>query len=225
MRRGSRDHRPSVTSSDAAPSPAGANSDGDESSGPGSFDTYTVNSPGGPALVGEHDERRQRHRQHDDGRELRLRRGRKEPTLGRRGEQDERELPALRHERGACERFVVRGAEEPGHDVNRQALHEHHREHGDGDELPVVEDDPDVERHPDREEEQPEQDAAKRLDVGLDLMAEGGAGEQHAGEERAEGHREPAELHEQRRAEHDEQRRGGHDLASLGGGQQAEQRI
>ena len=46
-----------------------------------------------------------------------------------------------------------------------------------------------VDRHADAHEEQAEQDAAERLDVGLELMAEVRFGEEHAGEEGAHGHR------------------------------------
>ena len=72
-----------------------------------------------------------------------------------------------------------------------------------------------VERHADAEEEQAEQQPAERLDVGLELVAEGRFGEEHAGEEGAHRHRQAADLHGERRAEHDEQRRRGHDLARL----------
>jgi hypothetical protein len=82
-----------------------------------------------------------------------------------------------------------------------------------------------VERHADGEEEQPEQDAAERLDVGFELMAEGRGRQQHAGEERAHRHRQAA-LEQQRRAEHDQQRRRRHHLArAIALGEEAEQRV
>ena len=43
-----------------------------------------------------------------------------------------------------------------------------------------------VEQHPDREEEQAEQDRAERLDVAFELMPVGRFGEHHAGDESAE---------------------------------------
>ena len=43
-----------------------------------------------------------------------------------------------------------------------------------------------VEQHPDRQEEQAEQDRAERLDVALELVPVGRFGEHHAGDERAE---------------------------------------
>ena len=64
-----------------------------------------------------------------------------------------------------------------------------------------------VRRHADRDEEQAEQQALERLDVGLELVAILAVGEQHAGDERAERHREARTFEQQRGAEHDEQRR------------------
>ena len=70
-----------------------------------------------------------------------------------------------------------------------------------------------------------EQQAAERLDVGLELVAVVRFREQHAGEKRAERHRHADDVHQQRGAEHDQQRGGGHHLARAGPGEQAEERI
>ncbi len=64
----------------------------------------------------------------------------------------------------------------------------------------------DVERHADADEEESEQEALERLDLRFDLVAVFRIGEQHAGEERAERHRDADEIHEPRRADHDQQR-------------------
>ena len=82
-----------------------------------------------------------------------------------------------------------------------------------------------VDGHADAHEEQREQQAAERLDVGFELMAVGRFGEQHAGKERAERHRHADDLHQQRGAEHDQQRGRGHHLARAGPRKQAEERI
>ena len=82
-----------------------------------------------------------------------------------------------------------------------------------------------VDGHADAHEEQREQQAAERLDVGFELVAVGRFREQHAGEERAERHRHADDLHQQRGAEHDQQRGRGHHLARAGPGEQAEERI
>ena len=80
-------------------------------------------------------------------------------------------------------------------------------------------------RHADAHEEQRQQQAAERLDVGFELVPVVGFGEQHAGEERAERHRHAGLLHQQRGAEHDQERRRGHHLARAGLRQQPEERI
>ena len=64
-----------------------------------------------------------------------------------------------------------------------------------------------IEQHPDREEEQPEQDRAERLDVGLELVPVGQFGEHHAGDERAQRGGQVKRVHHRRRADHREQRR------------------
>ena len=53
---------------------------------------------------------------------------------------------------------------------------------------------PKIERHPDGDEEEPQQHVAERLDVLLDLVAVFGLGDQHAGQERAQRERQPGEL-------------------------------
>ena len=68
--------------------------------------------------------------------------------------------------------------------------------------------------HPDRHEEEPHQQPLERLDVGFELVAELGIGEQHAGEERAERHRQADRLHQQRGADDDEQRGRGEHFAA-----------
>ena len=60
----------------------------------------------------------------------------------------------------------------------------------------------------------PEQQALERLDVGLEFVAELGIGEQHAGEKRAERHRQADFLHDQRGADHQQQRRRGEHFAA-----------
>ena len=58
-----------------------------------------------------------------------------------------------------------------------------------GDDQRLLEQQAEVGRHADRDEEQAEQQALERLDVGLELVAVLAVGEQHAGEEGAERHR------------------------------------
>ena len=58
---------------------------------------------------------------------------------------------------------------------------------------------------PTRHEEQAHQQAAKRLDVGFELVAEIGFGQQDARQEGAERHGHADRLHQNGGAEHDEQ--------------------
>ncbi len=75
-----------------------------------------------------------------------------------------------------------------------------------------------VERQPDGHEEQAEQQAAERPDVGLDLVAELAFREHQAGKERAERHREAGLGRQPAGAEHREQRRRDEQLRAAGGG-------
>ncbi len=81
-----------------------------------------------------------------------------------------------------------------------------------------------VDPRPDRDEEEPEQQALERLDVALELLAEFARREHHAGEERPERRRQADEAHQQRIADHHRQRRRGEDLAEAGAGDEAEER-
>jgi hypothetical protein len=69
----------------------------------------------------------------------------------------------------------------------------------------VVEHHPDVQQHADRDEEQPEQHVAERLDVLFHLMAVRRFGDQHAGHERAERHRQAQPLGQRGHAQRDQQ--------------------
>ena len=79
-------------------------------------------------------------------------------------------------------------------------------------------------RHADRDEEEAEQQALERLDVGLQLVAVFGLRQQHAGHEGAERRRQARDGREQGGAGDDEQRDGGEDLRRLRAADGAEQR-
>jgi hypothetical protein len=68
--------------------------------------------------------------------------------------------------------------------------------------------------HSHRHEEEPEEKPLERLDVGLELVPELGIGEQQAGEECAERHRELEPLHDHRGGHDEQQRGGGEDLGA-----------
>ncbi len=116
-------------------------------------------------------------------------------------------------------------SEHPRDAIDGPGLQRHEADHGGDDHGPGLADKGEIERHADAEEEEAEQQAAEGLDVGFQLVAEARFGEEHAGEEGAHRHRQPAELHDEGRAEHDEQRRRGHHLARPRLGEKAEDRI
>ena len=78
--------------------------------------------------------------------------------------------------------------------------------------------------HADRHEEEPEQQALEWLDVRLELVAIFAVGEQHAGNERAERHRQADRVEEQGRADHDQQRRRRECFLRAGAGDDAQRR-
>ena len=80
----------------------------------------------------------------------------------------------------------------------------------------------DVDRHADPHEEQRQEEAAERLDVGFELVAEIRFGQHHAGQEGAERHRHADRVHQRGGAEHDQERARRHGLAGAGCGEQAE---
>src|SRR6188508_1711847 len=177
------------------------------------------------ALHDDHHERRQRHRQDHYGGEDRAQARIQHADGERGGEQHERELAALREHRGAPRAFAMRRAEYARDHIDAERLDEHERRNSGDDDAPFADDDRKIERHADAQEEQPQQQAAERLDVRLELMAKRGFGEQHAGEEGAHRHRQPAGLHDERGPEHHEQGSSRHDLARADAREQAEERI
>ena len=115
------------------------------------------------------------------------------------------------------------GAQRIGAGAGRAKQQEHDPglEHGqdDGgaeDQRGIVAHDVHVDGHADAHEEQRQQEAAERLDIGFELVPVVGFGEQDAGQEGAERHRHAGGLHDQRGAEHDQEGGRGHDLARAG---------
>ncbi len=177
------------------------------------------------AIEQQHHDRRERHRQDHDGRHHGPRTRVEDARRQRGGIEHEGEFAALREQGRALHGLAVIRAERPRDCIDSQRLHGHECGDAGRNDLPVRRDDAEVERHADREEEQSEQDAAKRLDVGFELMPERRFGQQHAGDECAHRHRQAAPLHEQRGAEHDQQRRSGHDVPAAERSDDAEHRV
>ncbi len=113
----------------------------------------------------QHGQRCQRHRQHHHRGDVRIERAIDDVGGGRRAEQHERELAALCHQHRAVERFGVAAARHARDRIDAQALDQHHHQHTDDDHAQSARNHGEVERHADRDEEQPEQDAAEGFDV------------------------------------------------------------
>jgi hypothetical protein len=157
----------------------------------------------------EHGQRnREHHRLRGFSRQLRAR--------GASAEQHESELPALREqqheERPLARRDAGKARDRPqDHALDGEQAGDD-AEHLDG----CLEQYPEVDSHADRYEEQAEQQTLERLDRGLDLVPVFGLREQHAGEKRAQRHRQASRFVAERDAEHEQQRERGEDLAQPG---------
>ena len=134
--------------------------------------------------------------------------------LGAR-EDDEGEFPALRGDDGETARGRRAKALPSADRVQDRELHGDKRRHGGGDEARLAKQGLEIERHADGREEQREQEHLERLDVGFELVAEGGVGEKHAREKSAERRGEADLGHEERHARHRQQRRRDHGFAHM----------
>jgi hypothetical protein len=176
------------------------------------------------ALEQDEHRRRQHHRDRDRGDERRGERLVVDVRLDAERQQHERELADLRErERERPARRAIE-LEQPREAIEHGQLRRHRDQHDRDDHHRLAADQPEVDLRTDRDEEQPEQQALERLDVGLELVAILAIGEHDAGEERAERGRQPDHLHEQRDADDDQQRRGRERLAQLRAGEELEHR-
>ena len=151
-------------------------------------------------------QRRRRHRQRDDQHQQIAMRRIEQPVGRGEREHDECEFTALREDRRQRDRLRVVLARGDARDrVEHDRLqHQQCREQA-ADQLWLAHQPLDVERHADTDEEEAEQEALERLDLRFDLVAVFGVGEQHAGDERAERHRDADQIHDPCRADDDEQ--------------------
>ena len=81
-----------------------------------------------------------------------------------------------------------------------------------------------INRHPDADKKQSQQQAFKRLNIAFQRMAILGAGQQYPGEKRPHRHRQPHLLQQQPKAEDQEQGHGAEYFAQTGTGDKAQQR-
>ncbi len=170
-------------------------------------------------------DRRCRHRQRDDDAQELGGFPRQRARGVADGEEHKGELAAL----GECQ-------PEPARRARLQPLPaaeriEHDRLDGDetGDEgeneARLLQDQPQVDRHADGGEEEPEQQPFEGLDVGLELVAVGGFGQQRAGDEGAERGRHARVLHEDGETDDGQQRRRRHRLLDAREGDEAHEMV
>ena len=132
----------------------------------------------------------------------------------RGGEQHEREFAAAREPDGDALRVLVVASSDARDREHQRRLQRHETDRDAQHDERLRREQREVRAHPDGHEEEPHQQALERLDVGFELVAEFRIGEEHAGEERAERHRQADGLHQQRRPRDDEERRCGEHLAA-----------
>ena len=104
---------------------------------------------------------------------------------GGQREQDQCEFAGLRQQRTTFYRIARAQSERAQQQGDQQRLQRHQGERECEQGRPIGKYAITVDRHAHTHEEQSEQDAPKRLDVGDHLVAERGIGEQHTGKERA----------------------------------------
>src|SRR5204863_10180462 len=105
------------------------------------------------------------------------------------GEQDEAELAGLAEQEPEPEASSPRGMEGAAEQRDEHRLgRDHRRGEADHEQRPRR-DQAEIEHHPDRQEEQTEEDRPERLDVAFELVAVGGFGKHYAGDKRAQRNR------------------------------------
>ena len=177
-----------------------------------------------PAIGGDEEERRQQHRDRDRGHEQRGHR-RGDDAGQRRGlEDDEAELAALGQEDDEHRPLDARNRHEPRHRPERRCLDEQEADDDAGDRPGLAQDHREIDAHADGDEEEAEQEALERLDVGLELAPVFAFREQHAGEEGAERHRQAHRVHQRRGGDDEQQRRRREDLGRVALGDPAQHR-
>jgi hypothetical protein len=105
-----------------------------------------------------------------------------------------------------------RHAEQPGQADQQHRLAQQQADHQEHHRAAVGQGEGHIDRHAHRHEEEPQQEAAKGLDLGGDLMAVGGLGQQHPGQKGAEGHGHAGELGDQPGGDHHKEGQRGEDL-------------
>ena len=159
-------------------------------------------------------------RNHDD--ELVGQRRVEHLRAGGNAEQHEGKLSALGDGEREVDRRAVAVAPQPCDDIEHQGLGRHQAKRQSNQQKRLLYDQAQIDRHADGDEEQAQQQALERLDVGFQFVAVFRIGQQHAGEKRAQRHRQAGLLHEQGGAHHHQQGGGDEHFVAVGGGRQAQ---
>ena len=177
-----------------------------------------------PVRNGDDHERRHRHAQADDGDEAVAQGVVDQADAKGFVEHDEGEFAAQRQHGAEHHRLAQRQAARPPADQDQdQQLGQQQSGDAGGDPPGFGRDLAEVDAHADGDEEQAEQQALERFDLRLEFVAEFGIGQQHAGEESAQAHRQAAELHQPGGTDDDQQRGRGENFGHLRPGHGAEQ--
>ena len=154
---------------------------------------------------------RQGHRQH----QLLDNVGGQDGALARNAEKHEGELATLRQRQRLHARHLGTGSHQPAQSVEAEALDRNQADGEPHDLDRVLEDHAEIDPHTDGDEEKTHQQALERGDGAFELVAEIGVGQQHAGNEGPERHRQPARLQQQCQAQGGGERGGGEHLAAV----------
>ena len=151
------------------------------------------------------DERRQQHGEHQRSHHHLQGGARQQGQILDVGDQHEAELAAGAQPQSGAHGRAGLGAEGPLQTGNDDELAGQQQDQQAGDPGKLASDDPDVEKHADGDEKQPEQHVAERLDVLLHLVAVFRLGDQHAGKKGAQRQGQPGQFGEIGQAEGDQQ--------------------
>ena len=177
-----------------------------------------------PAIGGDQQQRSDEHRDRDHRDEQRADRCRDHARLRCALKDDEAELAALREQEDEHRPLGQGQRHRARHRPQQRGFQQQERRDQQRDQAGPLQHHREVDAHADGDEEESKQQALERLDVGLELAPVLAFGEQHAGEERAERHRQPHRLHQRRGGDDEQQRRGGEDLRRVAARDPAERR-
>ena len=151
------------------------------------------------------EEGRHQHRQHHRG-QYHLHDERiHQLDAARQVQQHEAEFARLRQSQSRAQGHAVAGPEQPGQARDQGKFQQHGAAQQQQDEPPVVEHHADIEQHADGDEEQAQQHVAEGLDILFHLVLEFRLGNEHAGNKRPQGQRQPRPFRDPGRAQGDQQ--------------------